>query len=140
MTQLLPSLPVAQLASPITDTIKQVPKILNDLTRDKNLELNLNVNTGTSENNNDKNQTLTSNRTASPMTTVPTSITLFPTTNEIYNNFSMEKEKIATKIPMQIINQPNTTVIPNNTNDEPTKSPNVKRTTAISVKCNYLYL
>lgn len=140
MTQLLPSLPVAQLASPITDTIKQVPKILNDLTRDKNLELNLNVNTGTSESNNDKNQTLTSNRTASPMRTVPTSITLLPTTNEIYNNFSMEKEKIATKIPMQIINQPNTTVIPNNTNDEPTKSPNVKRTTAISVKCNYLYL
>lgn len=134
LPQLLPS--VTQLASPISDTIKVVPKFLNDLTRnDKNLEFNTKVNnkSGKSGGNNDKNQTLTTNGKVSStfplFTTSPPNIT---TTSENYNHVRTEEEKIAT--PLQIINQH--TMTSNGTTNESSIIIE-KNTTPISVTSNY---
>lgn len=135
--QSLPStqlLPVAQLISPFANTIKQAPKILNELTRDTNAELDFKGKTDKSSSSDDKNQTLTAN-TTSPITT--TYVTSIPAENEMNSNIGTKVEKI-TKTPMETINQGNTVAIPNKTYNESTESLNEKRTTAISDKCNYL--
>lgn len=69
--------------------------------------------------------------TISPLVgTLPTNV------KETYHNLSTT-EKITTEMPMQIINQPNVTVIQNNTSNRESPSEKNGKTTAKSVKCNY---